>query len=233
MADLKKMGGFRSVLHRGVKRIEHAKGSSVWKEEWGPVQLESSIPGHWAKVHFLPRPCTLRCSLQYRRSLILLNRWPVLPGLKPPSWDTRYLGRQVGNPRVGLKRVPSPADTHSNPLPQVSQMAQYFEPLTLAAVGAASKTLSHPQQMALLDQTKTLAESALQLLYTAKEAGGNPKVLRAGREGLLLVSIGEARTGPLSTHSLCSTASSSHPGSPRRGCADDDGGCRGPDNNPQ
>lgn len=60
-------------------------------------------------------------------------------------------------------------------------MAQYFEPLTLAAVGAASKTLSHPQQMALLDQTKTLAESALQLLYTAKEAGGNPKVVR-GRE---------------------------------------------------
>lgn len=66
-------------------------------------------------------------------------------------------------------------------------MAQYFEPLTLAAVGAASKTLSHPQQMALLDQTKTLAESALQLLYTAKEAGGNPKVSRAGREGLLVM----------------------------------------------
>lgn len=61
-------------------------------------------------------------------------------------------------------------------------MAQYFEPLTLAAVGAASKTLSHPQQMALLDQTKTLAESALQLLYTAKEAGGNPKV--PGVEGM-------------------------------------------------
>uniref|UniRef100_A0A6I8NI72 Talin 1 n=1 Tax=Ornithorhynchus anatinus TaxID=9258 RepID=A0A6I8NI72_ORNAN len=59
---------------------------------------------------------------------------------------------------------------------KVSQMAQYFEPLTLAAVGAASKTQSHPQQMALLDQSKTLAESALQLLYTAKEAGGNPKV---------------------------------------------------------
>lgn len=82
--------------------------------------------------------------------------------------------------------MPGPADHHPNPWPQVSQMAQYFEPLTLAAVGAASKTLSHPQQMALLDQTKTLAESALQLLYTAKEAGGNPKVLRAGREGLLV-----------------------------------------------
>lgn len=76
--------------------------------------------------------------------------------------------------------MPGAADPQSNPLPQVSQMAQYFEPLTLAAVGAASKTLSHPQQMALLDQTKTLAESALQLLYTAKEAGGNPKVRRAG-----------------------------------------------------
>lgn len=76
-----------------------------------------------------------------------------------------------------LNPVPGRADSHPHPLPQVSQMAQYFEPLTLAAVGAASKTLSHPQQMALLDQTKTLAESALQLLYTAKEAGGNPKVL--------------------------------------------------------
>ncbi|XP_077202774.1 talin-1 isoform X2 [Paroedura picta] len=58
---------------------------------------------------------------------------------------------------------------------KVSQLAQYFEPLVLAAVGAASKTINHQQQMNLLDQTKTLAESALQMLYTAKEAGGNPK----------------------------------------------------------
>uniref|UniRef100_A0A8C0UJE7 Talin 1 n=1 Tax=Cyanistes caeruleus TaxID=156563 RepID=A0A8C0UJE7_CYACU len=60
---------------------------------------------------------------------------------------------------------------------KVSQMAQYFEPLIMAAVGAASKTPNHQQQMNLLDQTKTLAESALQMLYTAKEAGGNPKVM--------------------------------------------------------
>uniref|UniRef100_A0A8B9VPC5 Talin 1 n=1 Tax=Anas zonorhyncha TaxID=75864 RepID=A0A8B9VPC5_9AVES len=60
---------------------------------------------------------------------------------------------------------------------KVSQMAQYFEPLILAAIGAASKTPNHQQQMNLLDQTKTLAESALQMLYTAKEAGGNPKVM--------------------------------------------------------
>ncbi|KAM4689922.1 talin-1-like, partial [Rhinophrynus dorsalis] len=59
---------------------------------------------------------------------------------------------------------------------KVSQMAQYFEPLTHAAIGAASKTINHQQQMNLLDQTKTLAESALQMLYAAKEAGGNPKV---------------------------------------------------------
>lgn len=40
----------------------------------------------------------------------------------------------------------------------------------------ASKTLNHQQQMTVLDQSKTLAESALQILYAAKEGGGNPKV---------------------------------------------------------
>ncbi|KAM4050130.1 LOW QUALITY PROTEIN: talin-1 [Anomaloglossus baeobatrachus] len=67
---------------------------------------------------------------------------------------------------------------------KVSQMAQYFEPLTHAAIGAASKTINHQQQMNLLDQTKTLAESALQMLYTAKEAGGNPKVATHTQEAL-------------------------------------------------
>lgn len=59
---------------------------------------------------------------------------------------------------------------------QVSQMASYFEPLIMASIGTASKILNSQQQMSVLDQTKTLAESALQMLYTAKEAGGNPKV---------------------------------------------------------
>lgn len=57
-------------------------------------------------------------------------------------------------------------------------MASYFEPLIMASIGTASKILSSQQQMAVLDQTKTLTESALQMLYTAKEAGGNPKVLK-------------------------------------------------------
>ncbi|XP_032870789.1 talin-2 isoform X1 [Amblyraja radiata] len=58
---------------------------------------------------------------------------------------------------------------------KVTQLASYFEPLTLASVGVASNVLDHQQQMTVLDQTKTLAESALQMLYAAKEGGGNPK----------------------------------------------------------
>ncbi|XP_030575113.1 talin-2 isoform X2 [Archocentrus centrarchus] len=58
---------------------------------------------------------------------------------------------------------------------KVTQLAGYFEPLIKASVGVASKLNDHQQQMTFLDQTKTLAESALQMLYAAKEGGGNPK----------------------------------------------------------
>lgn len=61
--------------------------------------------------------------------------------------------------------------------PQVTQLASYFEPVIVASVGLASKHADHQQQMNILDQTKTLFESALQMLYAAKEGGGNPKVL--------------------------------------------------------
>lgn len=64
-------------------------------------------------------------------------------------------------------------------LSQVSQLTTYFEPLIVASVGLASKHMDHQQQMNILDQTKTLAESALQMLYAAKEGGGNPKVERS------------------------------------------------------
>ena len=47
------------------------------------------------------------------------------------------------------------------------------------AIGAASKTTSSQLQTSLLEETKTLTESALQLMYAAKEAGGNPKSTRA------------------------------------------------------
>uniref|UniRef100_A0A8C7ZGM3 Talin 2a n=1 Tax=Oryzias sinensis TaxID=183150 RepID=A0A8C7ZGM3_9TELE len=52
---------------------------------------------------------------------------------------------------------------------KVTQLAGYFEPLIKASVGVASKLNDHQQQMTFLDQTKTLAESALQMLYAAKE----------------------------------------------------------------
>uniref|UniRef100_A0A673WL51 Talin 2a n=1 Tax=Salmo trutta TaxID=8032 RepID=A0A673WL51_SALTR len=58
---------------------------------------------------------------------------------------------------------------------KVTQLAGYYEPLIRASVGVASKLQVHQQQMAFLDQTKTLAESALQMIYAAKEGGGNPK----------------------------------------------------------
>jgi hypothetical protein len=55
-------------------------------------------------------------------------------------------------------------------------MVLYFEPLVAGAIGAASNMVHSKQQMVLLDQTKTVAECALQLVYATKEGGGNPKV---------------------------------------------------------
>lgn len=59
----------------------------------------------------------------------------------------------------------------------VTSIANYFEPLTRNAIGAASKSINSQRQMALLDQTKTVAESTLQLLYVSKECGGNPRAV--------------------------------------------------------
>ncbi|KAL8568329.1 hypothetical protein ACOMHN_040902 [Nucella lapillus] len=61
----------------------------------------------------------------------------------------------------------------------VSTVSSYFDPLTESAIGTASKTMNSKQQMTLLDLTKTVAESALQLMYAAKEGGGNPKATQA------------------------------------------------------
>ena len=58
----------------------------------------------------------------------------------------------------------------------------YFLPLSRSVVGAASKTSNADRQMSLLEQTKTLAESALQLMYAAKECGGNPAATEAFAE---------------------------------------------------
>ncbi|XP_053983422.1 talin-1 isoform X3 [Hylaeus volcanicus] len=64
----------------------------------------------------------------------------------------------------------------------VNQVALYCEPLVSGAIGAASNMVHSKQQMVLLDQTKTVAESALQLVCVAKESGGNPKAVNLHAE---------------------------------------------------
>lgn len=96
-------------------------------------------------------------------------------------------------------------------------MASYFQPLVMAAIGTVSKIVSSQQQMAVLDQTKTLSESALQMLYTAKEAGGNPKVLPPARGGRW--------PEPSLVLTACFLAAgSTHAGGPGGVGADDEGG---------
>lgn len=54
-----------------------------------------------------------------------------------------------------------------------------IETMAGAAVGFASKlTGGTEKQTEILDKAKTVAESASQLIYAAKEAGGNAKVSR-------------------------------------------------------
>ena len=59
---------------------------------------------------------------------------------------------------------------------QVAKLANFIEPVAEAAISAASKMPHSQKQTDLLDQTKTVAESATELLYAVKDAGGNPKV---------------------------------------------------------
>lgn len=60
---------------------------------------------------------------------------------------------------------------------QVAQMSSFLGPLADLAVGAASRMVDVQRKVDLLDQAKTVAESAAQLMYATKEGGGNPKVI--------------------------------------------------------
>ncbi|KAJ8686379.1 hypothetical protein QAD02_022173, partial [Eretmocerus hayati] len=64
----------------------------------------------------------------------------------------------------------------------VTQIALYCEPLVSGGVGAASHMVQSKQQMLLLDQTKTIVESILQLVFATKECGGNPKATNLHNE---------------------------------------------------
>ena len=61
-------------------------------------------------------------------------------------------------------------------------MANFLDPMSESAIGAASLMTNSKQQMSTLDLTKTVIESSLQFLYSSKEGGGNPKV--SGRSEL-------------------------------------------------
>ncbi|EDV28944.1 uncharacterized protein TRIADDRAFT_19795, partial [Trichoplax adhaerens] len=58
---------------------------------------------------------------------------------------------------------------------QVTSFTNFIEPLTNAAIGAASVMNNQSQQRNLLDQTKTVTEALYSLMSAAKEAGGNVK----------------------------------------------------------
>lgn len=58
----------------------------------------------------------------------------------------------------------------------VNQLVQYFEPLVQNTIGAASNISNSKQQTVLLDQAKSVTESAVQLTYLTRECGGNRKV---------------------------------------------------------
>lgn len=57
----------------------------------------------------------------------------------------------------------------------VTQFASYIEPIAHGAVGAASNINNSKRQERILDESKTVAESVLQLTIACKEGGGNPQ----------------------------------------------------------
>lgn len=57
----------------------------------------------------------------------------------------------------------------------VSEIARYIVPLTSGAIGASSHVVHSSKQMILIDQTKSVVESAREAVQLSKECGGNPK----------------------------------------------------------
>lgn len=58
----------------------------------------------------------------------------------------------------------------------IFSQVQYIEPFVQGTIGAASNMTNSKQQELLLDQAKSVTESALQFIYATKDCGGNPKV---------------------------------------------------------
>lgn len=57
----------------------------------------------------------------------------------------------------------------------VSEISRYIVPLTSGAIGASSHVIHSSKQLVIIDQTKSVVESARELVNVAKKAGGDPR----------------------------------------------------------
>lgn len=57
----------------------------------------------------------------------------------------------------------------------VTEISRYIVPLTYGAIGASSHVVHSSKQIVVIDQTKSVVESARELVQVAKECGGNPR----------------------------------------------------------
>lgn len=64
----------------------------------------------------------------------------------------------------------------------VNQIAKHSVPLASGTIGVCSHVVHHVQQTVLIDQAKSVIESAIQLVQAAKEAGGNPRAIHLHHE---------------------------------------------------
>ena len=96
--------------------------------------------------------------------------------------DIKQYSEQMSNSAVQIsKKVIEIQDASKNEAEQlghsVTSFISYFEPLVSNAIGTASNMSGSKQQVMVLDQTKSVIENAQQLLYAAKESGGNPRAV--------------------------------------------------------
>jgi talin len=111
----------------------------------------------------------------------------VTQSLQPDaSTSLHELHEQVLQNLADIKEAIGPLSTASKGKAEVlghsvTAFATLFPSLSTSAVSLASKTRGQQQQSTVLDQTKTVAESATQMVFACKSAGGNPKSSEHGK----------------------------------------------------
>merc|ERR1719204_2137201 len=96
------------------------------------------------------------------------------------SKDIKQFTEQMNNSAVQISQKLSEVQEASKSEAErlghsITSLLSYFDPMVSNAIGTASNMVSSKQQVLILDQTKAVAECAQQLLYAAKESGGNPR----------------------------------------------------------